>query len=125
VEFLTGERGLGREHADDAAAGALRRGFHARLHSDDGQGVFGPKGPDRLDRGGIAGDHEDLRAVAEEVVGDLEDALLDDLGTLRAVGAPGGVADVVERGGGDEPVDLTQDRETTDAGIEQADFHAS
>ena len=76
-----------------------------------------------MNRGRVAGDHNESGAPFDEVIGDFEDTFVDHLRRLVPVRAPGRVAHVVDWHSGEKPVNLPQHRKSSDPGIEDPDFH--
>lgn len=106
MEFLTCEGGFGGKYSDNAILRELNGRFNPRNHANNGEGVDRTEVFDAGDGGGVTSDHDDLRTLANEVVNQQGDALLDLLVGLRSIGAPSGVRNVMERILREDAVDL-------------------
>ena len=90
-------------------------------HPQDRQAIA-PPGVAQGDRGrGVAGDHDRLDVALHEPIERLAGERQDLLVGARPVGCPGVVAKVHRRLGGQPAEDLAEDRQTADAGVEDAD----
>ena len=96
MKFFSGDGGFSGEDAHDPALRGFCRRLHPGLHADNGQKVGVAKGADGMNRGRVAGDHNESGAPFDEVIGDFEDTFVDHLRRLVPVRAPGRVAHVVD-----------------------------
>ena len=120
-EPRAGDRLTRRQHADDARSRRRRRGLHGRL---DGHDRNGPRLSQQVDgeaRRGVAGDHDGLGALRHEEVDDGRRALADDLDRLVAVRGMAGIGHVDQVLARQLAADFAQQRESADAGVEDAD----
>lgn len=115
VEFFTRDGCLGSEDTDGACLGAVGGGLDGRLHADEWLREALASRGNGVDGGGVAGDDDDARALLDEVLREGEDAVLDLRRGFGAVGAVGGVTDVMNRMIGQQGVDFTEHREAADA----------
>ena len=80
-------RGKDTDHAGFRAQGG---GFHGRFHPHEGNiRIFFAESGDGGRRGGVAGDDDDVRPLAQEEVRDGAGAVLDERGRLVSVRAMG------------------------------------
>ena len=116
-------RGFGGDHADPAVPGRGRGAHGAGLdHAPDRQSARGRiEAVERQGGGGVAGDHDRLDAPAlEELEIHLGVAAHGRRG-LRAVGQPGGVAEIEQTLARQAALERRGDRQSPDARVEDAD----
>ena len=117
-----GDRRLGGEQADPAVAGGADGGGRlGRDHADDRDAERGLERRQRGRGGGVAGDDDQLHALALEVGGDLVGEPRDLGERPRAVGEPRVVAEVDEVLVRHRDQALVENREAADAGVEDTD----
>lgn len=90
------EGGGGRQHEHHVGSGHGDGGFDGGLHGDDGTGIQGPELVGRHDAGRIAGQDQSLGSEAEQKIGDLHGAGLDEARVPVTVGRVAAVRDVNE-----------------------------
>ena len=126
---LVGERVgscAGADDADSAAPGGGNRpAGGGQDHLDHGDVVPLAGVTEHRGAGRVAGDHECLHALVDEVVEALEGVLADLGDRLGAIGLPGGVAEVDHCLVGQLVHDGTSDGEPTEARVENPDRRVS
>jgi len=92
------QRTGGCQHTDHATAGRRRRRFYRRLHTDDGQiRITLAQLGGSCGRGGIAGQHQGLGTLRQQVLGDQHAAFANVFRAFLAVRHVAAVSDVKQR----------------------------
>ena len=96
MEFFPGDGGFRGEDADGACLGKQGSRLDRRLHAHEGDWVAGAQGLHSIDGGRVAGDHDDVCSLGNQLIRQLKHPLLNQSRWLAAIGAPGGIADVAD-----------------------------
>ena len=115
-------RGVGADHPDPSGVGGRGRAAHrGQDHLDDRDVVALPGVAEHRRAGRVAGDHQRLHPLTDQVVEALEGVLADLADRLGAVGLAGGVADVQQRLVRQLVDHRAGDGESAEARVEDAD----
>ena len=121
MQLVAGQRRTRGQHADHTGPGGGNGRLHRRLHADERDRVVRAQVFHGRDGCRVAGHHDQLRAGAEQALGDGFRPRDDLVGRLLAVRAMPGIGYVDRRQVRPLRDDLAQHRQPAEAGIEDAD----